>query len=208
MPTKPACLVLTGSERPCGGRRHQGMQRRLCVDVFVQLLRRLGKGPRNRKPWLAAVSGLRSAVVRSGDDGRLHHCRRQRKSASPKQAGVTRAWAGRSGDAAIGKAKAWSVPTGHDGRRRSRARRAVAKSSPRRPPRGSAQDRSGDRRNGPLAAIATKEWSTRHEMPLAQGINFERRCSRAVRTDDQKEGRPPRRQAGQWTASKIRTWHE
>ena len=95
------CLVLTGSEKGVRRRRrHQGnVEPGLRRHVFVRFLRRLGEGHRDAQ---AVDRGGRRLCarrrLRGGDDGRLHHRRRQRevRPARDQARRHARAWAARS----------------------------------------------------------------------------------------------------------------
>jgi enoyl-CoA hydratase len=205
------CLVLTGSEKAfAAGADIKEMQSQSFADMYsANFFAGWEQVTRTRKPWIAAVSGfalgggcevaMMADFIIAADSA---------KFGQPEiKLGVTPGMGGSQRlTQAIGKAKAMEMCLTGRMMGAEEAERAglVAKVVP-------ASDLVEEALKtaaqiaamAPLAAIATKEMvNAALEMPLAQGINFERRLFHGLfGTQDQKEGMSAfvEKRPGNWT---------
>jgi enoyl-CoA hydratase len=205
------CLVLTGSEKAfAAGADIKDMQAQGFASMYASnFFAGWEQVTRTRKPWIAAVSGfalgggcevaMMADFIIAGDNA---------KFGQPEiKLGVTPGMGGSQRlTLAIGKAKAMEMClTGRMiGAEEAERAGLVARVVP-------AVDLLAEALKtataiagmAPLAAIATKEMvNAAFEMPLSQGINFERRLFHGLfGTEDQKEGMSAfvDKRPGQWT---------
>ena len=207
------CLVLTGSEKAfAAGADIKEMQAQGFASMYSSnFFAGWEQVTRTRKPWLAAVAGfalgggcevaMMADFIIAADSA---------KFGQPEiKLGVTPGMGGSQRlTLAIGKAKAMEMCLTGRMMNAEEAERAglVARVVP-------AGDLLAESMKtaqaiaamAPLATIATKEMvSAAFEMPLAQGINFERRLFHGLfGTDDQKEGMTAfvEKRPGNWTGN-------
>jgi len=207
------CLVLTGSEKAfAAGADIKEMQAQGFASMYSSnFFAGWEQVTRTRKPWLAAVAGfalgggcevaMMADFIIAADTARF---------GQPEiKLGVTPGMGGSQRlTLAIGKAKAMEMCLTGRMMNAEEAERAglVARVVP-------AGDLLAESMKtaqaiaamAPLATIATKEMvSAAFEMPLAQGINFERRLFHGLfGTDDQKEGMAAfvEKRPGNWTGN-------
>jgi enoyl-CoA hydratase len=205
------CLVLTGSEKAfAAGADIKEMQAQGFASMYASnFFAGWEQVTRTRKPWIAAVSGfalgggcevaMMADFIIAGDNA---------KFGQPEiKLGVTPGMGGSQRlTLAIGKAKAMEMClTGRmmgaeEAERAGLVARVVPAADLLPEALKTAQAIAG---MAPLAAIATKEMiNAAFEMPLAQGVNFERRLFHGLfGTEDQKEGMSAfvDKRPGQWT---------
>jgi len=205
------CLVLTGSEKAfAAGADIKEMQARGFASMYSSnFFAGWEQVTRTRKPWIAAVSGfalgggcevaMMADFIIAADTA---------KFGQPEiKLGVTPGMGGSQRlTLAIGKAKAMEMCLTGRMMGAEEAERAglVAKVVPAGELLAEAMKTAETiAAMAPLAAIATKEMvNAAFEMPLAQGINFERRLFHGLfGTDDQKEGMAAfvEKRPGKWT---------
>jgi enoyl-CoA hydratase len=192
------CLVLTGSEKAfAAGADIKEMEQQLFADMYSSnFFAGWEKVTATRKPWLAAVAGyalgggcevaMMADFIIAADSA---------KFGQPEiKLGVTPGMGGSQRMAhAVGKAKAMEMCLTGRMMDAAEAERSglVAKVVPADQLLDEAlKTAQGIAAMPPLAAIAAKEMiNAAFEMPLAQGINFERRLFHGLfGTEDQKEG--------------------
>ncbi|HXC74303.1 MAG TPA: enoyl-CoA hydratase [Sphingomicrobium sp.] len=192
------CLVLTGSEKAfAAGADIKEMEQQLFADMYSSnFFAGWEKVTATRKPWLAAVAGyalgggcevaMMADFIIAADSA---------KFGQPEiKLGVTPGMGGSQRMAhAVGKAKAMEMCLTGRMMDAAEAERSglVAKVVPADQLLDEAlKTAEGIAAMPPLAAIAAKEMiNAAFEMPLAQGINFERRLFHGLfGTEDQKEG--------------------
>ena len=192
------CLVLTGSEKAfAAGADIKEMEQQLFADMYSSnFFAGWEKVTATRKPWLAAVSGyalgggcevaMMADFIIAADTA---------KFGQPEiKLGVTPGMGGSQRlAAAVGKAKAMEMCLTGRMMDAAEAERSglVAKVVPANELQTEAMKTAeAIAAMPPLAAIAAKEMiNAAFEMPLAQGINFERRLFHGLfGTEDQKEG--------------------
>ena len=205
------CLVLTGSDKAfAAGADIKEMQGQGFADMFGNnFFAGWERVTATRKPWIAAVAGfalgggcevaMMADFIIAADSA---------KFGQPEiKLGVTPGMGGSQRlTAAVGKAKAMEMcltgrMMGADEAERSGL---VAKVVPAAELIGEALKTAATIAGmAPLAAIATKEMvNAASELPLAQGINFERRLFHGLfGTEDQKEGMAAfvEKRPGKWT---------
>jgi enoyl-CoA hydratase len=205
------CLVLTGSEKAfAAGADIKEMQSQSFADMYsANFFAGWEQVTRTRKPWIAAVSGfalgggcevaMMADFIIAADSA---------KFGQPEiKLGVTPGMGGSQRlTQAIGKAKAMEMCLTGRLMGAEEAERAglVAKVVPAAELVEEALKTAAQIASmAPLAAIATKEMvNAALEMPLAQGINFERRLFHGLfGTQDQKEGMSAfvEKRPGNWT---------
>ena len=205
------CLVLTGSEKAfAAGADIKEMQQQLFADMYSSdFFKGWERVTATRKPWIAAVNGfalgggcevaMMADFIIAGDNAKFGQPE-IKLGVTPGMGGSQRlTWA-------IGKAKAMEMCLTGRMMGAEDAERAglVAKVVPADELLAEAlKTAQAIAAMAPLAAIATKEMvNAAYEMPLAQGINFERRLFHGLfGTDDQKEGMAAfvDKRPGQWT---------
>ena len=205
------CLVLTGSEKAfAAGADIKEMQAQGFADMYASnFFAGWEQVTRTRKPWIAAVNGfalgggcevaMMADFIIAGDNA---------KFGQPEiKLGVTPGMGGSQRlTLAIGKAKAMEMClTGRmmdavEAERSGLVAKVVPATELVAEALKTAETIAG---MAPLAAIACKEMvNAAFEMPLAQGINFERRLFHGLfGTEDQKEGMTAfvEKRPGKWT---------
>ena len=205
------CLVLTGSEKAfAAGADIKEMQSQGFADMYgANFFGGWERITATRKPWIAAVAGFALGggceVAMMAD---LIIAADTAKFGQPEiKLGVTPGMGGSQRMArAIGKAKAMEMCLTGRMMNADEAERSglVAKVVPAADLLEEAmKTATAIAKMAPLAAIATKEMvNAAFELPLAQGINFERRLFHGLfGTADQKEGMAAfvEKRPGQWT---------
>ena len=205
------CLVLTGSEKAfAAGADIKEMQSQGFADMYsANFFAGWERVTETRKPWLAAVGGfalgggcevaMMADFIIAADTARFGQ-HEIKLGVTPGMGGSQRL------TRAVGKAKAMEMCLTGRMMDAAEAERAglVAKVVPAADLLAEAMETAAAiAAMAPLAAIATKEMvNAAFEMPLAQGIRFERRLFHGLfGTEDQKEGMTAfvEKRPGNWT---------